>query len=304
MYKKLLLILAGLSLLAGCGGGGSTTSGSSPTFNGTTTQAIVTTSNAKTLSADAYTGTQLSSEILGVAKQADNNNCQPALLQEVAVILENAVATIVAPPNGTAKTVAATAQDTIFGFTGSYSYNIGYDQVSGAFSGIISFTQYKDTSTSAALSGSITFNGVLNPATGKFISLNISLNSLTEVYGSKTYGMYGSVVYNTNGTTKSVTMSVLLTDSASGHTYWVKEFTLTLTGTSMTAAGTYYDPIHGYVVMSTITPLTVLSIDAVPTAGQLLFTGRNGTKARLTFTNSSYTVEADAAGNGTYVVVP
>lgn len=256
MYKRLFLVLAGLSLLAGCGGGGGSSAGGGSGYTGATNQATVTTSNAKALSADAYSGSQMSSTVSGVAKEATGSNGQSALLQEAADILERSVTTIVDAPTTVAKVVAATAaaQNTINGFSGSFTYAISYDQVSGAFSGTISFSQYKETSISATISGSIAFSGVYNQATGMFTSLNISLSNLIGTNGSKSYSLAGSVAYSTSGATKSVTMSVVLTDNVSSRTYWVKDFTLTLTGSSLTVSGTYYDPVHGYVVISTVTP--------------------------------------------------
>ena len=303
MYKRLFLASAAFSLLVGCGGGGSSTSGT-PAYSGITTQATITTSNAKALSSDAYSGSMLSSGISGVAKEAGNNSGQSALLQETANILENSVRTIVATPKATAKVVAATAQNSVNGYSGSFSYSISYDQISGAFTGTITFLQYKETSTSGTLSGSITFSGVIIPATGKFASLTINISNVSGIDGSKSYRLDGVETYSNSGPTETVTMTVVLTDNVSGRTYWIKDFTLTLTGTSLSVAGTYYDPIYGYVVISTITPLTASTIDSTPTSGQLLFTGSNGTKVRLTFTSSGSTVEADTVGNGTYVVVP
>jgi len=308
MYKKSLLILAGVLLLAGCGGGGGSSAGGNSGFTGTTTQATVTTSNAKALSADAYAGSQLSVAASGVAKVATDGSGQSALLQEAAGMLERSVKTIVATPTSSAKvaaaTATATAQNTVNGFSGSFTYSISYDQVSGAFNGTITFSQYKDTSTSPSVTGSIAFSGVYSQATGTFSSLNISLSNLIGTNGSRSYSLAGSVAYSTSGATKTATISVVLTDNLSSRTYWVKDYVLVLTGSTLTIAGTYYDPIHGFVVISTVTPLTVTTIDAMPTSGQLLFSGSNGTKARLIFTGVGYTVEADTAGNGTYVAVP
>jgi len=303
MYKQFLLIFTGISLLAGCGGGGGGSS-STPAYTGVTTQATVTTSNAKNLSADAYSGSQLSSAVSGVAKETGDTGGQTALLPETASILEQSVTGIVNTPKVSAKTMAATAQNTVNGYSGSYSYAINVDQNSGAFNGTITFSQYKASSTSITMSGNIGFSGVYNQATGTFSSLTITMSNLAGTSGTRSCKMDGTVTYTTSGASKIIAMSAVLTDNASGRTYWVKDFTLTLTGTSLTVSGTYYDPIHGYVVISTVTPLTVSAIDGNPTSGRLLFTGSNGTKARLTFTNGSYTVEADTAGNGTYVVVP
>ena len=110
--------------------------------------------------------------------------------------------------------------------------------------------------------------------------------------------------FSNTGYTKSLIMSVVLLDSADNRTYWLKDYTATLAGDTMSISGTYYDHDHGYVVISTVTPLTVSEYSSTPTAGQLLFTGSNGTKARLTYTSSGYILEVDAGGNDTYVVVP
>lgn len=301
MYKRLLSILAGLTLLAGCGGGGS---GSTPAaYTGVTTQATVTTSNAKALSEDAYTGSQVSSAVSGLAKEAPGSG-QQALLQEVATILEKSATTIVGGSKSSAKAVDASAQATINGYSGSFTYSINYDQTAGSFSGTVSFNQYRETGTSATISGSIGFSGVYNQTAGTFSSLSITMSNMTGSNGGRTFALDGSMAYSIAGAAKTVTMTVVLTDSASGRTYWIKNFTLTLVGNSLTVTGTYYDPVHGYVVISTVTPLTVATMDATPSSGQLLFSGSNGTKARLTFTSGGHTVEADTAGNGTFVVVP
>ena len=302
MYKRLLMILAGFPLLAGGGGGGSTAGGVA--YTGVTTQATVTTANAKALSVDAYSGNQLSSAVSGIAKETAGNGGQAALLREAAAILRQSVTAIVTLPASSAKVAAATAQNTVNGYSGSYSYTISVDQTSGAFSGTMALSRYRENSTATTLSGSITFSGVYNQSSASFTSLNITMSNLAGTSGATSYRLDGSESYTTNGATSTVTMTVILTDNVSGRTFWVKGFTLTLTGSSLTVTGTYYDPIYGHVVISTITPLTVSAIDATPTAGQLLFTGANGTKARLTFTGTGHTVEADTVGNGAYVVVP
>lgn len=305
MYGRLLLMFAALSMVAGCGGGGGSSSGGSG-YTGVTTQAVVTSSNAKALSADAYTGGQLSASASGMAKDATGGGGEAALLQQASTILKNSVATVVGSSHPVAKVVAATVQDTRtdYGYSGSITSSITYDQASGAFSGSITFSQYRDVSTSPMLSGSISFSGMYSQANGSFTSLTISIGGLTGIADGRSFGLAGSVSYGTVGASETVSMSVVLTDMLSGRTYWVKDYALVLTGTSLTLSGTYYDPVHGYVVISTVTPLTVATVDALPTSGQLLFSGSNGTRARLTFTASGYVVEVDATGTGTYVVVP
>lgn len=307
---RVTMMAAGLILsllLVGCGGGagdGGSGGSVSPTYSGSTTQAIVTTSNARAISADAYSASQLASAVSGVAKSAGDSNGHAPLLQNLAVILEGSVATILGPSKTSAKVAAATAQNTVMGFSGSFSYSINYDQVTGAFNGTVSFSQYRETAFSATISGSMDFSGVYNQPAASFTSLNISMKNLNGSQGGKSFSLAGNLAYSSGIGTKSVTMSVLLIDNLTSRTYWAKDFALTLVGSLLTMSGIYFDPLYGFVVISTVAPLTVASMDAVPTAGQLLFAGANNTKARLTFAGSGYTVEADTAGNGNYVVVP
>src|SRR6185369_7099594 len=188
--------------------------------------------------------------------------------------------------------------------SGSASYSITYDQKSGSFNGLVTFSQYAETSTSATLSGPVSFSGVYNQATGSFTSMNMSMSSLTGIDGGESFTLSGNMSTSTGGATETMAMSVVIADNVSGRTYWMKDFTFALTGGSLSVTGTYYNPDDGYVVISTVTPLAVTDFEATPTSGRLLFSGSNGTKARLTFTSSGSTVEADTIGNGTYVVVP
>lgn len=304
MFKRLILTLAGISLLAGCGGGsgdGGAAASVPAAYTGSTSQATISTTNAKTLSADAYAGSQLTSAV-AVGKVAAEQSGRTALLQQTAGILENSVATVVGAHKSSTKAAASSVQNTDYGYSGSISYTINLDQTSGAFNGTLTFSQYKPTSDSTCLSGSMDFSGVYR--SNVFNNMTMSNIRLTGTDVGESYTLSGSMTSGTSGTTKTVTMSIVLSDNLSSRTYWMKDFTFTLSGNSLTITGTYYDHVHGYVVVSTITPLTVLNIDAEPTSGQLLFTGSNGTKARLTFASGIPAVEADTSGSGTYVVIP
>lgn len=302
MKFKAFAILAGIWLVSGCSGGSS--SADNPGYTGVTTQAVVTSSNAKALSADAYSGGQISASSVGLAKIAADG--EAALLAPTARTLTDSITRIFAASRTLAKTLAANAtiKDTIAGYGGSMSYTISLDSQSGAFSGTITFNQFQETATSPIITGNITFSGVYDQATSSFSSMNISISSLSASSGGKSFTLSGSESFSRSGSTETLTLSVVLTNNQTGFTYWARDYALTVTGSSLTLTGTYYDPIHGYVVISTITPLTVSSADARPTAGQLLFTGASGTRARLTFTGSGYVVEVDTTGNGSFVTVP
>lgn len=303
--KKLLIVLAGLVFMAGCGGGGGTgTAANGTAYNGVMTQATVTTANAKRLSIDAFTGGQVTSGVSGIAKQTTGDGNPTLLLPQVATLLEGAVKGGVDRHGPVAKNVSATAQNTIYGFSGSYSFSVEYNQVTGACSGTISFNQYQDTATSPMMNGPLSFTGVFNQSSDTFSTLAINIGGITGTTGGRSFALSGSTNLATVGSTRTVTMTVVMSDSATGHSYWINNYTTVLSGSSLTISGRYYDSVHGFVDVSTLTPLTASASDAMPTAGQMLFTGANGSKARLTFSATGYVVEVDAAGNGSYVVVP
>lgn len=312
--KKVMLILAGLSVLAGCGGGNSAP-GTNTNFTGATTQATMTASNAKALSFDAYAGRHISSGINVVAKEAAGTNGSRADLSELSSVLEYSIRTSVNPSiKISAQSSAATAQATVPGYSGAYSYVVNVDHASGAFNGTMTYTQYKELSWWPVIEGSISYSGVMNTATGSIITTNITFSSLAVTSSTRSYTLSGNMTMGNSGITTSLTQSIVLKDKATGKTYWFKDYTLQQTGTALQMTGTYYDHDHGYVDISTVTQLTAATTDALPSTGQLLFTGKNGTKARLTFGSlypgadagslDGYYVEVDANGIGSFVVVP
>lgn len=294
-------------LLAACGGGGGGNAPASISYSGATNQAVVNTGNARALSLSAFQGGQTGSTlgIAGFVTGDGSTAVNDARLQAIGSLLAGAVGRIVpSAATGSAAPAGASAQVTIPGpYGGSMTYAISYNEISGAFSGTITFNAYKGAPNGAAVSGSVGFSGTFDPISQTFTQLTISFSSLVVTEGAGTFAVSGSVSVSTSGGTETTSMSLVLQASTNGKTYWVKDYTYTLSGGSLTISGTYYDPDYGYVTVTTQTPLQVTSSDAWPTAGVLIFTGANGTKARLTFTSAtSYTVEVDT-GSG-YTVVP
>jgi len=305
-FLKMLLVSIGLVALglSGCGGGGG---GLPAEYTGTTTQAVVTTTNAKSLSSSAYNVSQAANSLAALGKAvSDSNNTTSSLQLEVASILENSLSEITPTLKSTSKVVdqAVSAQNTISGYSGTYSYSINLETTNGATNGSLSFVQYKPSSTSAIINGTISFSGTYNQTSGSFSSFNMTLSRMSATSSSVNVNLSGNLAMSTNGTTKTMTMTLAATDSVNNRTFLIKDYSWQLTGNSLTVSGVYYDPTYGYVIVSTATPLTVSAYYSTPSAGRLLFSGSNGSKARMTFSSNSYTVEADSAGNGTFVVVP
>lgn len=298
----MVAFVSGGFCLTGCGGGGGGgTSAASSSYKGNTTQAVVTASNAEALSVDALDDVQNATAIGIIGKNLSGVSAPPKLVA-IANTIENSIARI--QVKSAAKTVASSEQGTEYGYSGSFSYSGNFNESTGVFSGSISFNQYQETADAALLSGSITFAGAFNQATDEFTSLSITVTGLQGSLGSEAFVMNGSMALTNAGFTQNLSMSMVLLDVANNRTYWLKDFNMALDGDVMSISGIYYDHIHGYVVISTLTPLNISSYSDEPTSGQLLFTGSNGTKARLTYTYSGYILEVDETGNNTYIQIP
>ena len=286
--------------LAGCGGGGGG-SDSSPNvssyYKGNTTQATVTVSNAEALSVDAIEDLQNISTagVLGksVVKTAETN----FQMLQLADIIKGSIANIYVKT--TAKTVAVPVQTTEYGISGSYSISADANQSTGAMSGTITFNSYVEKSDSPTISGTVTFSALINISTDELINADMTLSNLLIVDSSQSSTLNGTMQLTTN----TLNLSIVRLDNTSNNTYWHKDFSIGLNGNAMMISGTYYDHVYGYVAVTTGTSLIVTEYSDTPTSGQLLFTGSNGTKARLTYIVSGYTLEVDASGNDTYVPI-
>ncbi|OGT96305.1 MAG: hypothetical protein A2X80_10285 [Geobacteraceae bacterium GWB2_52_12] len=296
--------------MTGCGGGDSTSVSATTqgdavvtTYAGNTSLAVVTASNAKSLSLDAYQGVQTFSSAAAVGKAANDSQPSPPRLQELSKTLEIGIQTAVTKSTSTAKVAAATVAETINGASGNYSYTIEVNQATGAFSGTLVFSEYRAYTNSVLISGGVDCYGVYDKSHQIFTSITISMKGLSGTWNERVETITGTISIDQLGSAKTITISVVLLDVSSNCTYCFKDLIFAFSETSLTVSGTYYDPIHGYVVISTVTPLAPSAFANPATSGRLLFTGSNGSQARLTFTTSGETVEADTAGNGDFVIV-
>ena len=292
--------------ITGCGGDG----GSSATvttlrssFTGNTSQAVVTVNNGKVLSSDAYQGVQTVSSAAAMKETANDGQPSPPRVQELSEILEISIQAAVKKSLFTGKVITATVVETSNGASGYYNYNIEVNQTTGAYSGNLIFYQYKPNIYSAAISGSVECHGEYDLLNQSFTSLNITMDGLSGTRDGSTETITGTISTGQTNSAKSVTISAVLLDVGANSTYWFSNLIFTFAETSLTVSGTYYDPIHGYVVISTYTPLASSAFANVATSGRLLFTGKNGSRARLTFSNSGQTVEVDTTGNDDFVMV-
>lgn len=309
-FKRLFAFMVMVALLAGCGGGGdegSSTDGLPQQYTGNRSEAAITTSNARAMATSAYDGTVLVGTLNVLGKAAGDDSIEMPSLLEAVEIMENAATSASVEPKTSAKSAEASVSesDRTYGYSGYYDFDFTLDTVSGDTNGAISFVNYRPSSYSGTMNGRFTFSGLFNKQTGNFTRLKMTFPNITLTGGTSSYTISGDVEASNSGSMKILKMTLAVTDNASKLTAAIKDYTLTLTNnSSLTCTGTFYDPIQGYVTVSTPSPLIVSSLSARPTSGQLLVTGSNGTKARLTFSSGGYTVWVDATGNGTFVAAP
>lgn len=298
--------------LTGCGGGGGGGGDQiNANYKGVTTQATVTETNAKALSADVMEGVEDVSVVGVLAKSAPIPT--PASnaftnTRQLGLLIGKSVTDTLAKSTTAkmyAKTVAQSVQMTEYGYSGSYDVSVSANESTGAISGSIHFNAYKAESYASTITGSIYFSGSVNTSTGDITNINITMSDLQGLDDAvSSYTLNGTIGLAYGDNTSTMSMSVVVEDNSDGSTTWLKDFKLVLTGNTMSISGTYYHNNYGYVVISTLSPLSISTYTGNPTSGQLLFTGSNGSKARLTYTYSGYTVEVDTNGSNSFVLLP
>jgi len=302
MWRSTLVVFLG-ALITGCGGGGGggvypvNTGEASLSYNGVTTQATVTESNKQALSYNAYQAGLVGSALASIGKvvaetPASTTSVTP-LPQSLYRVLEDAILGAALENQKSAPRLVGkvvTESGTIPGPNGgSAKYSISADDVTGSFTGTIEFNNYQDIGTT--LSGSANFSGVINLSNGQLTSFSLSMVSLHAIEAGTAVTLAGTITKSPSGADKIITISLVIRYDSTGVTYWVKDYNFIVkTDGTMTLTGRYYDPVYGYVDITTVTPLTISAFDAMPTAGVLLFTGSNGTSARLTFTSNGYNI--------------
>lgn len=288
--KRVIFALSAAVIIAGCGGGSSSSSSDfNKSYTGKTTQATITADNARALSVDAIDTAQGSADIgiTGIFKKVTDVQDHCIKIQPVAIILKNAVVKANYKP-AVAKSVALTEQGTEYGYSGSYDYFVTGNDNTGVGSGTITFRNYEEYSGAPVISGILSFTVVLDTNTGELKSMTMSLNNISVYVDFESLTLNGSVSLSIATGKETMTMSIVTLESSTNKTYYIKDFKLELTsGTSLTISGTFYSHDYGYVVLTTVTALSASSFDTSIYSGELLFTGANGTKAKIIFPGPS-----------------
>ena len=312
MRLRLLAVpLLAFSLMACGGGGGGSSSGSSP-YTGITTAAVITSTNANNIARSSYQGGDTSTAFVGPLSASTNETqnvstaSPPKVLSIVQVLKEisgKACSQQFTSGRVAPRAVVSESGTLNDGYGGSVSYSLSVNDQTGAFTGSFTASNYHGDG-GGTISGAMTVSGTYNIALDVFDSINFTLSSVTVTDASSSVTVSGSIVL-LNGNPATGTVTLYLTDNVTRKTDWIDNFTINVTEglgyADATLSGKFYLHDYGFVVISTSTPFHFLAGNTYPSSGTMIVTGASNGRAKLTVLNStSYTVDVDANGDGTY----
>jgi len=308
---KLAVVLVSASTIAACGGGGSgDITGTGISYTGKTTPAAITLSNGETVATES-----LSNGKVGATFSATLQNEAPAhsggsRLLSIYKALDASVERLDPTTAGRGNVLSAAqvnVKDTVPGTCatdpGDFSYDITVNDVTGDFSGSISFNAYCDLG--ETMNGTTSFSGKYNQTTNDFDSLNISFTELQDTTSQGSNTLSGTLIIDNTKSPVQITMNLLDRDNHTSDVFKAENFIITdavaSNGTyeDVTMQGRFYIPAEGYVDLSTLQPLHILITDGWPSSGKLKVTGDNKSSVTLTaLDNTSYQVDIDTDGDG------
>ena len=312
MRLRLLAVpLLAFSLIA-CGGGGGGGSSTSSPYSGITTAAVITPTNANNIVRSSYQGGDTSTLLVGPlsASTSETQNVSAASPPKVLSIMQ-VLKEISGKACGQRFTSGSVAPRAVVsesgtindGYGGSVSYSLSVDDQTGAFTGSFTANNYHGDG-GGTISGTMNVSGTYNIPSDVFDNINFTLTAVTVTDASSSVTVTGSV-HLLNGNPATGTVTLYLTNNVTGITDWIDNFTINVTEgvgyAEATLSGKIYLHDYGFVVISTSTPFHFLAGNTYPSSGTMIVTGASNGRAKLTVLNStSYTVDVDANGDGTY----
>ena len=292
----------------GCSGGGGSGGDTGLTYSGLTSPAAVDAANAEDLAGGAFATGLVSDGMMGLSVQQVPRAYRitnfrtatiPLTLRDSLELLD-----IESLAPGGLQAAVQTERDTITGDCGgTMSYTVTGDDVQGTFRGRFTFSNYCNGGTT--INGSASFYGKINVDTGEFLEASFSFNDLTG--GQLT--LTGDIHVDFAADPVVARFDAYGQDPGSGKVFWIKDYVITIDeiagGVEIEMAGAFYHPDHGYVTLDTLTPFVVQDGADWPASGELVVTGANNSKAKLTVINAATCqIEADGDGDDVYEWVP
>ena len=304
-----LMCIFGLISCGGGGGGGDPVNVPSVptglTYTGVTSPAIIDSNNAAELASDAFMGGETGSNlgIFSSVSGTPSEMMRNIKLYKVVKILGDPLYKIDFNNQREDSLAVQTEQDTVAGDCGgSASYTVTMDDVSGSFTGSMTFIGYCNENTT--ISGTAGFSGQFNVNTSDFLKFALSINMVSLTSGNQSYVIDGDVSVDVSGSPSVASLDMYMKDS-SGEVFWVKDYTLRITEgldyVDFEVSGRFYHPTHGYVDLSTITPVRTYNSYEWPSSGVLQIAGGGGTTAQLLVIDENYCqIFADTNGDGSF----
>jgi hypothetical protein len=277
----------------------------SPTvFAGSTSPAVIDSTNAKNLSGGAFAGGMTRFEAVSAGFDEDLRVTQIGAFWpfRLPMVLKNSLqkAEITGPAVAFFKPAVETRSGTIpASGGGNLSYSIDIIDESNSFNGSFTFENYCDHG--ITISGETDFDGTYGIDSGDIRTTHFSFADLAD--GEIT--LDGDMSLDFLHLPTTVTLSAYSKDIESGQVFWIKDYGMNITEFAgyieIEIFGAFYHPDHGYVNLTTTEPFIVHHEDDWPTSGLLGIEGQKNTQAELTALNQlTYSVAADTDGNGVF----
>ncbi len=300
IFSRKMFFLIGISLyafiLGACGGGGG--GGAGLTYTGKTTQASVSPENSGKILSDVQEfGAGLRNEEISFLKPGKTGT-QPDQTTIMFNIMQHIRAAISNQNRHFAANKVVPINETELGSCGGNLTITGtFDDVTEEINLNFHFNQFCENGT--------TTSGTIN-AQGNETQFTVTYSAVTITRLSNTVSIAGTVDFEIHTTNQStMTMNAVVQDHLSGKSFQLENYRVTATesetGTTFNISGRFFSSDEGFIDITTITPFFVANANEFPSSGVLEILGSNGTKARLTATNSTgFKLEVDADGNGTF----
>ena len=313
-------LLAALLLLAACGGGGGGSGGGSSTpvvYTGSTNPAVVTTTNASKLTANVNGSDDAANIIVGVSAESSNATQDRGSgltdltrrlsrdFRDIAVRAKRGATTQQVAPG---VLVPVNETELCDNGVGSVNTTGSIDDMTGTGTLAVTFNN--------CLLDGVTFNGPTTLRVDAFDLVNLIPTDLTISFARLTLRGSGLSVdaggslrarLNIGFKTETITANLVSLNnntaeiSKTENLVFVNVYDDISFPTSFTAtiSGQVFDPVHGYVVITTPTLLVFGTLSQLfPDSGQLLLTGTNSTVLVTALNSTMVELQLDLDGVG------
>ena len=302
-------VLAIMVLLSSCGGGGGGGESSASPYTGLTTPAVITTSNADNVARQAFQGGDLGANATLAPSRAGEVRAaaeRPIALTLVQILTKASTAAFLPPPAGMGPPSRAVVTesgviDDGWGQGGQARYTISADNVTGVFTGTFVFENFHGDG-GGIINGNVGVSGVVSELS---IQILFDFRSVRIVDGAEDITAIGTVdlVSGTGG--DAAILDIVFVDNLTRKAVWLSNYTVAVTDlggtTEVRTFGRIYLHDYGYVDVWTEAPFLYPALATQPTSGVITLTGSSNCRARLIVVDATtYTVELDADGNGSY----